>query len=291
MGSILKLPSLKHMTLARLSVLLCQCNFTFYEYLKETTVDKNKQWLEVETTIFGIVDGFSIPNHLKPMLCTLVSHVGRELLDAVTFLICQVFNSDTGNRILMKSIISGTKWTIYGKLDIRRTAKVLSQSQDLTDQNRLDIACVCCIADVVKDLYIPNTTEYILINLNSLMFYFWKDIKSGDPIEMTYDKKCAMLTISMTHKNQSAVEYFWSLMSNDERNELIINLIQQNYDISDELNVIIDNAADYFNEESFGIPKNDYRYPSFPTVFTFTNGIYGCGIIQTDFEPNPQDNY
>uniref|UniRef100_T1JF87 Uncharacterized protein n=1 Tax=Strigamia maritima TaxID=126957 RepID=T1JF87_STRMM len=268
MRSVLDLPSLKHMTLANISVLLWKyhCNISI-NCKKMATSKKKKQWIPFQEAVCKLVDIFVIPDNLKPILCTLVQHIGRELWDLLNFLVIHVFNSVKFLEMkLVKSIISCTQWSIHGKLDMTKTVRVILQLEDLTVKTRFDIACLCCVAEVIEDVW--NEFSDVLkkdfdkkeadeSDLKIFMYKFWKKLTvKTNTSNLPSAKKMNMFFLSITHKNQCAVEYFWSIMKLCERNAVVKLLVQKETKLHDLI---------YPTVDSYGNASNDFRTGTFET--------------------------
>uniref|UniRef100_T1J1E7 Uncharacterized protein n=1 Tax=Strigamia maritima TaxID=126957 RepID=T1J1E7_STRMM len=136
---------------------------------------------------------------------------------------------------IIKYIINYSEWTMHGQLDITKTARVLSKSRELTLETRFDIACMFCFSDAVEHLWnsLTDDLKRDLVKterepyLTSMVKYWTVST------EITDSKKTEMFLMCMEDTNLNAMKYFWSLMSEEQRNDTILKFVQQEFDFED----------------------------------------------------------
>uniref|UniRef100_T1JGV6 Uncharacterized protein n=1 Tax=Strigamia maritima TaxID=126957 RepID=T1JGV6_STRMM len=235
MDYILDVPSFEHIMLIKNAVMLWQNHSNIYINWHLPTA--KEKWSTFEQEVCQQVDVMIIPHHFKHLLQTFVKLIGRQIRDFLVYLLTHIFVFKHVEMPLVKRIIPSIQWTIHGRLDTTETARILAWKLDLPITLRFDIACVFCMTDAIENLwtryndilmhdlveYEPLETES---NLKRIMFNFWLNYSFKiDPRRISYNSKYNMFFKAMEYGNQSQLEYFWSIMREDEKKRIQTKLV------------------------------------------------------------------
>uniref|UniRef100_T1JLQ5 Uncharacterized protein n=1 Tax=Strigamia maritima TaxID=126957 RepID=T1JLQ5_STRMM len=225
MKFILEQPSLQHITLVKSAISLWQFYSDIYTDWKCISTYK-EDWKDIQAKVCEKVDILILPQTLKPLLKTFVRHIGLELRDWLKYLHTQNPFVPIGQKIGVVKCINLTRWTAYGKVDVAKTAETFVQLKELKLRDRYGIACMFCVANSVEDIW-PQLMKDFTWSLTTAMdlknkhpiFNFWEYVISRkiDPRKMNASLKSILFLKAIDDRNESAVKYFWSIFSEDER--------------------------------------------------------------------------
>jgi hypothetical protein len=235
MKFIFEKPSLTHLALVNTAISLWKsCNFhSFGELFFQTygltynpllTQTVNcRQWRKVEKQMCKRADELTmLPKTVRQLLVPIMKHIGYELKQWLIYLNVHVFvtNRDVHyNNTVLDICQTNSQWTSQGKIDIVKSAQILSRHESLTFVQRYTIACTFCLTDELSHLKldVPVSMYHKYPRLQYKILDLFSNPLGCGLSALPRHEKTSLFTYAANNENECATKYIWSKLSDDEK--------------------------------------------------------------------------